>query len=43
MHTLCPNDMVLIVSPLWRGDGPIVIISDVLAVPDTYMIDYLKK
>ena len=31
--TLCPNSMVLAVSPLWRGDGPIVTINEVLAVP----------
>lgn len=32
-RTLCPNIIVLAVSPLWRGDGPIVITSEVLAVP----------
>lgn len=31
--TLWPNIMVLAVSPRWRGDGPIVITNDVLAVP----------
>ena len=31
--TLCPNMMVLDVSPRWRGDGPIVTTSEVLAVP----------
>lgn len=31
--TLCPNMMVLAVSPLCRGDGPIVITKEVLAVP----------
>jgi hypothetical protein len=31
--TLCPNIIVLAVSPLCRGDGPIVMTSEVLAVP----------
>jgi hypothetical protein len=31
--TLCPNNIVLEVSPLWRGDGPMVTIKEVLAVP----------
>lgn len=31
--TRCPNKMVLDVSPRWRGDGPIVITNEVLAVP----------
>ena len=31
--TRCPNKMVLDVSPWWRGDGPIVITNEVLAVP----------
>ena len=33
MLTLCPNNIVLEVSPLWRGDGPMVTIKEVLAVP----------
>lgn len=32
--TRCPNMMVLDVSPRWRGDGPIVITNEVLAVPE---------
>lgn len=32
--TRCPNIMVLAVSAWWREDGPIVIISEVLAEPD---------
>lgn len=31
--TLCPNIIVLAVSPLCRGEGPIVMTSEVLAVP----------
>jgi len=31
--TLCPNNIVLEVSPRWRGDGPMVTINEVLAVP----------
>lgn len=32
-HTLCPNIIVLVVSPRCLGDGPIVTTNDVLAVP----------
>lgn len=31
--TLCPNIIVLAVSALCRGDGPMVMTSEVLAVP----------
>jgi hypothetical protein len=32
-RTLCPNIIVLVVSPRCLGDGPIVTTNDVLAVP----------
>lgn len=35
--TRWPNIIVLVVSPRWRGEGPIVITSEVLAVPVTVL------
>lgn len=39
MLTRCPNMIVLVVSPLCLGEGPMVTIKDVLAVPASEIIN----
>lgn len=44
-HTLCPNIIVLVVSPRCLGDGPIVTTNDVLAVPMKFnsRMDFIRE